>query len=383
MMKKFLSIFFCISLVFLTFLSYFNVEVYAENEDYTDSINQRLETYHNSIIDNVKNRTAGGEGEKYLASQLSDYMQGKGLSFVDGKTSYLQEFKFGNDLISNNVVGIKNNESDKYVIIGAHYDAVYRQDKSFGYNDNMSGVVATMLTCENLISRTLNYNVIVVFFGAEEVGCYGSKYFVSNLPIEIRDNILLFINLDSVGAGDYLYFQTSDFPSRYSNCIEETLKNEAITKYNNELFTTTITNGINYTNLPILSDMASFLTYGINSMMFFAGNLQTKNGLGFFETENHEKIMHNTDSAKTTSDVFGTGFVTNISDTVNYSLKILTASNFTSENFTSNQVWAGVYSDWVLKGFGVIVILVMFAGYFIVLKISKRNLLKNKQTKKK
>ena len=342
---------------------------FAEN-DYTTNINNYLTEYYINIENDVKNRTAGSVGEKFLANKLSTFLETNGFSKYGELESYLQEFKIDNGK-SNNVVGVINNNATKYIVIGAHYDAVYKSGKSFGYNDNFSGIVANMVMAETLKNQT-DYNVIVGFWGAEEIGCKGSTYFAKNLPTEIRENILLYINFDSIGAGDYLYYYHNDFETKYGDTLDKFFKNTNIKKYANQLYSNNANLGINYTNLGLNSDNSSFLKMAINSLNYFAGNLDANNGLGFFETKGHDKIMHNTDSKQTIDEVFGEKFVQNINSVLINTTALIQSEYFTPQNFADGQVKTFLFSDWVLKGIGVSVVGLMFVGYVIYNKLSSR-----------
>lgn len=106
-----------------------------------------------------------------------------------------------------NVIGVipSNINSDRYLMVGAHYDHLgkFGDITLPGANDNASGV-ATILTLikhlyENKTNITFNHNLIFVFFSGKEAGLKGSLYFANNPPIEL-DKIDFFINLDAVGG---------------------------------------------------------------------------------------------------------------------------------------------------------------------------------------
>ena len=342
---------------------------YAES-DYTSQINTYLTEYYIDIKNDIKHRSAGSVGEKFLANKLAVFMENKGLEKYGELETYLQNFKIKNGT-SNNVVGVIDNNAEKYVVIGAHYDAVYKAGKSYGYNDNFSGIVANMIMTEILKNQT-EFNVIVGFWGAEEIGMLGSNHFAKNLPNEIRDNILLYINFDSIGAGDYLYYYHNDFETKYGDTLDKFFKGSEVKKYGNQLYSNNANLGVNYTNLGLNSDNISFLKQAINSLNFFAGNLDANNGLGFFETEGHDKIMHNTDSKETIDDVFGDKFVANINSIIQTTESLLMSTDFNATNFANGQIKTFLYSDWVLKGIGVSIVALMFIGYVIYNKTTSR-----------
>lgn len=110
-----------------------------------------------------------------------------------------------------NVVGLINNYAEKTIVIGAHYDHLgYGEDKNSlyvgkekmihnGADDNASGTAALLLLSKELNEKKYNrYNFLFVAFSGEELGLYGSKYFVDHPPIDLK-NVRFMINMDMVG----------------------------------------------------------------------------------------------------------------------------------------------------------------------------------------
>ncbi len=88
------------------------------------------------------------------------------------------------------------------VIVGAHYDAVTRGQ---GADDNASGVGVMLEVAERLAHFKIDYDIVFVAFGAEEVGLKGSAYFASQLAAADVDRAIAMINFDSLLVGDKLY----------------------------------------------------------------------------------------------------------------------------------------------------------------------------------
>jgi hypothetical protein len=130
--------------------------------------------------------------------------------------SWLQAFTFnsnphgasnGEMSTARNVVGTIDHGAPYTVVIGAHYDHLghggmgSRDPGSSaihnGADDNASGVAALLDIARQLsASGARSNNYVFVAFSAEELGLFGSKHFVSSLPLE-RVNYM--INLDMVG----------------------------------------------------------------------------------------------------------------------------------------------------------------------------------------
>jgi aminopeptidase YwaD len=110
-----------------------------------------------------------------------------------------------------NVVGYIDNNAPTTVILGAHFDHLgYGEDKNSMYtgtapmihngaDDNASGTAALIELARILkLSKVKKNNYAFVAFSGEELGLYGSKYFVENptFPIQTANYM---INMDMVG----------------------------------------------------------------------------------------------------------------------------------------------------------------------------------------
>jgi aminopeptidase YwaD len=101
---------------------------------------------------------------------------------------------------------------DEYIVIGAHYDHLGMGGPGsgsrnpdtmaihYGADDNSSGVASVMELAEKLYANrtSLKRSILVLLFGAEEMGLLGSKYFVEN-PLVDLNKIKHMVNLDMVG----------------------------------------------------------------------------------------------------------------------------------------------------------------------------------------
>ncbi|NQV14074.1 M20/M25/M40 family metallo-hydrolase [bacterium] len=101
---------------------------------------------------------------------------------------------------------------EEYIIIGAHHDHLgwggkgsgSRKPDSIaihnGADDNASGVAAVLEIAERLaLSKVpLKRSILIMTFGAEEMGILGSKFFTSNALVDLKQVKQMF-NLDMVG----------------------------------------------------------------------------------------------------------------------------------------------------------------------------------------
>ncbi|MBI9038783.1 MAG: M20/M25/M40 family metallo-hydrolase [Bacteroidales bacterium] len=100
---------------------------------------------------------------------------------------------------------------DEFIIIGGHYDHLgmggYGSGSRMpdtiavhnGADDNASGVSGILEIAEKLAAKNNNKrSIIFMAFGGEEMGLLGSKYFVNNPLIELK-NVVAMVNIDMIG----------------------------------------------------------------------------------------------------------------------------------------------------------------------------------------
>lgn len=136
-------------------------------------------------------------------------------SFTNQESSTL-EFSARASLIDSvrtgtNVIGFIDNKAATTVVLGAHFDHLgygedgnSRNDKKEpaihnGADDNASGT-ATLIGLAGRLkkSATPTHNYLFIAFSGEELGLYGSKYFVEHPTIDLS-SVSYMINMDMVG----------------------------------------------------------------------------------------------------------------------------------------------------------------------------------------
>ena len=104
----------------------------------------------------------------------------------------------------------------RVAMLGAHLDSVREGP---GINDNGSGVAATLALAEQLRDRRgLRFG----FWGAEELGLYGSRGYVDSLSAAERRRIAGYINLDMVGSPNPVRYVYGEGPVR--EALEQALR---------------------------------------------------------------------------------------------------------------------------------------------------------------
>ena len=87
------------------------------------------------------------------------------------------------------------------VILGAHYDTV---PNSEGASDNGSGLSTLLTIAAHTADRDYPFTVRIILFGAEEIGLFGSRYYVDGISDAEIDETLAMLNFDALGSGDSL-----------------------------------------------------------------------------------------------------------------------------------------------------------------------------------
>ncbi|MDN3204034.1 M28 family peptidase [Algoriphagus sp. C2-7] len=161
--------------------------------------------------DELKGRKTSSEGNLKAIEYIQNEFQTYGLK--THYKDYLQRFSFRSfgkvyeDAA--NVIGfIPGRESDKIIVISAHFDHLgLGQPNSDGdsiYNgadDNASGTAALLAIAEYFSKNPAQHSLMFAAFDSEELGLRGSKAFLEDFPFEL-DQIALNVNMDMVGRND-------------------------------------------------------------------------------------------------------------------------------------------------------------------------------------
>ncbi len=165
-------------------------------------------TLANKILEKSENTLAGLEkilNDTHAPSSFDCETTVSGTSeinFVRVNTQNVLGFMEGSDPILKNDV----------VVVGGHYDhlgmggansgsrAPGEEAVHNGADDNASGTATVIEIAEKLAANRseLKRSVLVMAFGAEEMGLLGSKYFTQNPSINL-DRIVAMVNVDMVG----------------------------------------------------------------------------------------------------------------------------------------------------------------------------------------
>jgi aminopeptidase S len=161
---------------------------------------------------NGGNRAHGRAG--YKASL--DYVKAK--LDAAGFTTTIQQFTSSGRVGYNLIADWPGGDTGQVVMAGSHLDSV---TSGAGINDNGSGSAAVLETA--LAVSRANYrptkHLRFAWWGAEELGLVGSRYYVNRLSTADRSRISGYLNFDMIGSPNPGYFVYDDDPA-----IEKTFK---------------------------------------------------------------------------------------------------------------------------------------------------------------
>ncbi|MEW2137146.1 M28 family metallopeptidase [Streptomyces sp. NPDC005409] len=162
---------------------------------------------------NGGNRAHGRTG--YKAS--IDYVKAK--LDAAGFTTTLQTFTTSGATGYNLIADWPGGDPNSVLMAGSHLDSV---TSGAGINDNGSGSAAVLETALAVSRAGLQPTKHLRFgwWGAEELGLIGSKYYVNSLPATEKAKFAGYLNFDMIGSPNPGYFVYDDDPT-----IEQTFKN--------------------------------------------------------------------------------------------------------------------------------------------------------------
>ncbi|MFE0425203.1 M28 family metallopeptidase [Streptomyces sp. NPDC058953] len=167
------------------------------------NVKAHLSQFQSIASANGGNRAHGRPG--YRASL--DYVKAK--LDAAGYTTSIQSFSSGGATGYNLIADWPGGDPGQVLMAGAHLDSVA---SGAGINDNGSGSAAVLETALAVSRAGLQPTKHLRFgwWGAEEVGLVGSRYYVNNLPAAERSKISSYLNFDMIGSPNPGYFVYDD-----------------------------------------------------------------------------------------------------------------------------------------------------------------------------
>jgi hypothetical protein len=243
---------------------------------------KKIKTHIKTLADDtMQGRLTGSEGERMALEYIERQFKNLSLLPKGELSTYQQEFPFkagmhgtGTEGMAHNVIGYLDNQSDKTIIIGAHYDHLGLAENGSsldanpkgkihnGADDNASGVAGVIELARYFSTNKVKEktNFLFICFSGEELGLFGSKYFTEHPTIELTEATYM-INMDMIGRLNPTTKSVSISGSGTSPLWEPTIKS-----MNSKLSIKTDSSGIG----P--SDHSSFYLKDIPVLHFFTGS---------------------------------------------------------------------------------------------------------------
>jgi alkaline phosphatase isozyme conversion protein len=229
---------------------------------------------HLEALTAIGARVSGSDNERLAADYIIEIFAKLGYSPETQKFSAWDE----NDeaFSSQNVIAVKQGDSPKELIIGAHYDS---GNQGLGTDDNASGVAVLLETAELIANKQTPYTIRFIAFGSEENDLDGSTYYAARMQGRDVENTLAMVNLDSLAAGDFTYI--------YSDEGEKAFLRDWVLEWagKNDIPLQTIRNADLTDDGNAVSDYGAFKDRGIPYIYFEATNWTVGNMDGWTQVE--------------------------------------------------------------------------------------------------
>ncbi|MEZ4438122.1 MAG: M28 family peptidase [Polyangiaceae bacterium] len=151
----------------------------------------------------LRGRAAGTADERAAATYLVGELARGGLA--PGAPGYLQPFPFSDGESANVVAHVPGagRLADEAIVFGAHYDHLGERGGALylGAEDNASGVAVVLSIAQRYVLSPPDAprrSLVVVFFGAEEAGLWGSKHYAASPTLPLP-TLRAMVNVDMIG----------------------------------------------------------------------------------------------------------------------------------------------------------------------------------------
>jgi Zn-dependent M28 family amino/carboxypeptidase len=210
---------------------------------------------------------------------IKTYFQQASLEKIEFKSIVLKSGAIGVIGLKNNTMQVKSSNviavvtgtdvvlKNEYITVGAHLDHLGVLNDSIynGADDNASGSAAVLEIADAVAHSKPKRSVIFILYTAEEEGLLGSRYFINNPPVPVK-NIKFNLNLDMIGrpageANDLFIVSAGKISQKYKKLLQ------AINNKTEKIVLDTI----DKKNFSKRSDQASFYPKGIPNLFFSTG----------------------------------------------------------------------------------------------------------------
>ena len=245
-------------------------------------------------------------------------------------SGYTDDFDFAYSAnvtyFSKNVAAVKKgNSSENTVVIGAGYDNVAGWSNDISANgaySSGSGVGVLLALAEKFSSETFGFDIVFVCYGAEQMGYCGSGTFLRRLSTEQIKSIILYIDLNSLGAGDNLYMYCGETERLHESYFKDVgaeagAKLADIPDDKKIIAVQSDVTGLPYTHAMLDSALAYYYAKDINCVGFKSFNWDLE-FIGYYrESASHQNIAYTkNDDLNTLAQYYGDDAKVKMNDVV-------------------------------------------------------------------
>lgn len=373
-MKKIL----CITLLLCVFLPCVGVTAFATEDDFVAyDVMKEFVSLH-------PYRKSGTENEKKAGEYIKNFFE------TIGYETDVQEFEFNlysnvygsEDIVEDrNYVARLDSDANKTIVIGAHYDNVFSSGSGQGAYDNGSGVGILLNLAKTFYGETLPFDIEFVAFGGEENGMYGSNYYLSSMTSSRKDNILLYINLDSILAGDKVYMycdEVKTYHEQYFLSVANGLgvNIDLLPEYKAVAGVYMEGDKLPYTHVGLMSDNATFFNQGILSVSFSSYNYTREVLEQVNESVNFDNVMHTEkDNIQAIENMYGDDAKNKMKEVYSVVKKALFSSDFIEKmNYAkqNNLNYTNIVNGKIGAVISVCIIAILIVAIWIYCAVNKR-----------
>ena len=154
-----------------------------------------------NLAEKIGSRPVGSQQEQRALQYALEKFREAGLPIafiMDADVS--QQNLYAVNRRSGIAIGIKPGKSSRTILLGAHIDSATPETP--GAIDNASGCACILELARALAKEDLQSTLVFCLFGAEEIGSYGSRYFIEHFPT--IDSVALMLQIDMANGSDEL-----------------------------------------------------------------------------------------------------------------------------------------------------------------------------------
>lgn len=183
------------------------------------------------------------EGGRKTAAHLIKAFRELGLEpLFDGKYTQVIPSKEPKGMLGQNVgarlIGSDPKLRDEWIIVSAHYDHLGTRGEVLfpGADDNASGVAMMLEVARSIVKgpQAPKRSLMFIGFDLEEIGLFGSRYFVEHPPVPLKQ-VSLFITADMIGRSlggvcdPYVFVMGTEHAPGLRPWIADASKDRAVT----------------------------------------------------------------------------------------------------------------------------------------------------------